>query len=454
MNLLVKSLEIENKWELFAKYHEFGFDPLRWLPKCSNEVNNKKLNIFSELLKRNNLRIKPHYYIYFPYAEKKNIEIIRRLYKINEKIKQEDLKTKKAISIIKLNKDIIYEDDLFINEIKRISEQLKTKIEIDKISIIPSNCKEDFQFILLDHLKPQRGNKSGYTIVTSSNTQATDVTQPLESPIHMKISLTESVNLLNLLGCSIDIRLFPIYDAPNDSFLDKIRKNIDDFTIRYNYTFEDYSSLKLNSLFFGTTSTGNTHKELPNRFDLIKEETQIIITDKFGLLACLSLYIIATLDRQLLDKLDKYGIQEYKLNQLKDLAIRNLTEPKISLGKSIAKFLPNFENKFDVQSHIIATYPISKYGISSIYEISKLTNREIIIEDIPVIDKDVAKFMSKEFLISNPTASASNTNLILVTKELASTVIEELNKNKFEPKIIGKIGKARTKRINFKNKRE
>ena len=62
--------------------------------------------------------------------------------------------------------------------------------------------------------------------------------------------------------------------------------------------------------------------------------------------------------------------------------------------------------------------------------------------------------MSKEFLISNPTASASNTNLILVTKELASTVIEELNKNKFEPKIIGKIGKAGTKRINFKNKRE
>ena len=216
MNLLVKSLEIENKWELFAKYHEFGFDPLRWLPECSNEVNNKKLNIFSEELKRNNLRINPHYYIYFPYAEKKNIEIIRRLYKINEKLKQEDLKTKKAISIMKLDKNIVYENNLFINEIKRISEQLKTKIEIDKISIIPTNCKEDFQFILFDHLKPQRGNKSGYTIVTSSNTQATDVTQPLESPIHMEISLTESVNLLNLLGCSIDIRLFPIYDAPND----------------------------------------------------------------------------------------------------------------------------------------------------------------------------------------------------------------------------------------------
>jgi len=97
----------------------------------------------------------------------------------------------------------------------------------------------------------------------------------------MEISLTESIYLLNLLGCSIDINLFPIYDAPNDNILDKIRKNIDNFTIKFNYSYEDYSSLKLNSLFFGTTATGNIHKELPNRYDLINEDTQIIITDKF-----------------------------------------------------------------------------------------------------------------------------------------------------------------------------
>lgn len=411
-----------------------------------------RINILSEQLKRNNVRINPQYYIHFPYTEKKNVEIIRRVYKLNEKLKQEELKTKKTISIIKLDKDTVYNDDLLIKRLKKVSENIKTKIEIEKISIIPTNTREEFQFILFDHIKPQRGNISGHTVVTNSNTQATDVSQNIESQIHIEISLTESINLLNLLGCSIDIKLFPIYDAPNDSILDSIRKNIDNFTMKYKYTFEDYSSLKINGLFFGATATGNSHKELPNRYDLINEETQIISTGKFGLLACLSLYIITTLDEKLIEKSSKYGIEEEKLNQLKDLAIRNLTQPKIELGKIITKFLPEYGKDFDIQSNILVTHPISKSGISSIYEISKLINREITIYDIPLIDKYIAKFISKEYLISNPTASTSDTNIILLSKELAPTVIEVLSKNKFEPKIIGEIGKKGTTKINFNNK--
>jgi len=196
------------------------------------------------------------------------------------------------------------------------------------------------------------------------------------------------------------------------------------------------------------------HKEIPNKYDLIKEDTQIIITDKVGLLACLSLYTITTLNEKLFEKLNKYGIQENELNQLKELAIKNLTEPKSSLGKIISKFLPDFENEFDLQSHILVTYPISKNGISSLYEISKLINSELIINDIPLIDKDIANFVSKEYLISNPTASTPNTNIIMVSKEMSSTVIDELNKNKFNSKVIGKIGKMGTPRITFNNKKE
>jgi selenophosphate synthase len=341
-----------------------------------------------------------------------------------------------------------------IKKLKKISERLKTKVEIEKVSIIPTNSNEDFQFTLFDHIKTQRGNRSGYTVVTASNTQATDVSQDIESSIHMEISLTESISLLNLLGASTDTRLFPIYDAPNDDLLDKIRKNIDNFTVKYNYSFEDYSSLKLNSLFFGTTATGNTHKEIPNRFDLVKEDTQIIITDKLGLLACLSLYIITTINEKLFEKLNKSGIQETKLKDLKDLAIRNLTEPKTSLGKTITKFLPDFETEFDLQSHILVTYPISKNGISSFYEISKLTNSELIIDNVPLIDKDIANFVSNEFLISNSTASTPNTNMILVSKELSSTVIDELNKNKFNPRVIGRVEKIGATGITFNKKNE
>jgi len=421
-----------------------GFDPLRWLPDCSNELKHEKIDDIANEFKRNNLRIiVPSYYSYFHYPEKKDAEIIRRIYKVDEQFRHEDLKTKKAVTILKYNKNVVYDDDLLVEEIKKLSNLVDSKIEIDKLSIIPTNTAKGFQFILFDHIKSQRGNKTGYTIVTNSNTQVTDVTQPISSPIHMEISLTEAINLLNLVGCTKDIKLYPIYDAPNDEMLDEIRRNIDSFTIKYNYTFEDYSSLKLGGLFFGTTAVGNTHKEIPNKYHLIEQDMQIIVTDRMGLLACLGLYVITTLDEIVVKKLNSYGIDMDKVIQLKDLALKNLTEPKLSLGRMISKYLPNFENQFDIESNILVTHPVSKNGISSFLELSKLINKEIIIDQqqIPYVDKDIATFLTKEHLISNASASTSDTNMIIVSKNFATTVIEELSKHKFNPTIVGKIGK-------------
>ena len=338
---------------------------------------------------------------------------------------------------------MVYDADLILEEIKRISRSIDSKIEIDKLSIIPTNAKKNFHFILFDHIKSQRGNKTGYTVVTNSNTQVTDVTQSIKSPIHMEISLTEAINILNLVGCTKDIKLYPVYDAPNDEMLDEIRRNIDTFTIKYNYTFEDYSSLKLGGLFFGTTAVGNTHKELPNKYQLVEQEMQIIITDKMGLLACLGLYIISMLDEIVIKRMNSYGIDLEKVIQLKDLAIKNLTEPKLSLGRTVSKYLPDFENQFDVNSNILVTHPISRNGISSFKELSQLINKEVIIDQqqIPYIDKDISAFLSKEHLISNTSASTSDTNMIIVSKDLANTIVEELVKHKFNPAIIGKIGK-------------
>jgi len=432
-----------------------GFDPLRWLPDCSNELKHEKFDdIADEFKNRNNLRIIPNHYSYFQYPEKKDAEIIRRVYKIDEEFRHEDLKTKKAVSILKYDKNTVNDEDLLVSEIKKISGSFDTKIEVDKVSIIPTNSKKDFQFILFDHIKTQRGNKTGYTIVTNSNTQATDVTQSIGSPIHMEISFTESISLLNILGCFKDIKLYPIYDAPTDELLDDIRRNIDSYTAKYNYTFEDYSSLKLGSLFFGTTAVGNTHKELPNRYDLIEQDMQIISTDSLGLLACLGLYITTNLDDTVFQKMNKYGIDREKVYQLRDLALKSLTEPKISIGKIISKYLPDFENQFDLQSNILVTHPISKSGIASFVELSKLISNQIIIDDVPYVNKDIKNFILKEHLLSNVSASTPDTNMIIVSKDFAATIIEDLSKHKFNPAIIGRIGKPGKAGVSFHNKNQ
>jgi selenophosphate synthase len=445
-------LSLEENWRLFAEYSNLGFDPLKWLPDCFNELKFEEFGNTVNELKRSNLKfIIPSYYSYFHYPEKKDAEIIRRVYKLDEGFRHEDLKTKKAVSILKLHKNIVYDEIALTERMKKIADSFDTKIEVDKVSMIPTRGKGNSQFILFDHILTHRGNKTGYTIVTNSNTQATDVTQPINSPIHLEIAFTESISLLNLLGCTKDIKLYPVYDAPNEEMLDEIRKNIDRFTIKYNYTFEDYSSLKLGGLFFGTTAVGNTHKEIPNKYELIEPGMQIIVTEKMGVLTFLGLYVINNLDDSVKEKMQNFGIDFSKIIELKDQVLKNLTEPKLLLGKSISKYLPDFENEFDSQSHILVAHTISKKGVSAFYELAKLINKEVLIDQIPYADSSVAKFLAKEYLISNVTASTPETNMLIVSDALAPTIIEELSRHKFNPTVVGKIGNAGKAKVSIRN---
>jgi hypothetical protein len=112
----------------------------------------------------------------------------------------------------------------------------------------------------------------------------------------------------------------------------------------------------------------------------------------------------------------------------------------------VSKYLPDFENQFDASSNILVTHPISKNGITSFKELSQLINKEVIIDQqkIPYVDKDISTFLTKEHLISNISASTSDTNMIIVSKAVATTIMEELSKHKFNPTVVGRIGKPLT----------
>ena len=101
---------------------------------------------------------------------------------------------------------------------------------------------------------------------------------------------------LNLLGCKSSFRIFPIYDAPTENLLDTIRKNLDAFTSRYNIAMDDYSSVKVDSLFFGATAIANTLKEQPIKYEQVEEGMQIIISNKLGTLPAMSIYLLAQMD--------------------------------------------------------------------------------------------------------------------------------------------------------------
>ena len=142
----------------------------------------------------------------------------------------------------------------------------------------------------------------------NSAIQITDPTQGPESEVHSDIVFTTAMENLNLLGCTSGFKLYPIYDAPTEGLLDKIRKNLDTYTSRFNLAMEDYSSLKIGKLFFGATAIANTLKELPIRYDQVEEGMQIIISNKFGTIPSLSLYMLTEMNNNNTKKFEQNNI--------------------------------------------------------------------------------------------------------------------------------------------------
>ena len=218
----------------------------------------------------------------------------------------------------------IGEDPALLSEaLQKFLRSFHSKVAVKKITMALTTYPEA-QWALLDYIELHRGNRVGYIPANNSTTQITDPTQSPESEIHSSIALTARTENLNLLGCTSGFKLFPIYDAPTEEMLDNIRKNLDAFTSRYNLAMEDYSSVKIGKLFFGSTAIANTLKELPTRYDQVEEGMQIIISNKFGAIPPVSLYMLTEMDNSNIAKFEQNNILLNTLSSAKDEAIKSL----------------------------------------------------------------------------------------------------------------------------------
>jgi selenophosphate synthase len=236
-----------------------------------------------------------------------------------------------------------------------------------------------------------------------------------------------------LLGCTAGFRIIPIYDAPDENLLDKIRTNNDMFAAKYNLLLDDYSSLKLGKLFFGATAYAHSTKELPVRYDLIQPGMVLILTDKFGSLTPLSIYTI----NQIGEMNSIIGEHESIDINIKNEIIKSLTQPRFSLGKIISKYCPDFGKEIDTNLNIVGVYPVGSDGILALINLAKISNSHIVINEVPIKYEELARFATDEFLVSNSTASVNGCHLIIAGEDLAPMILEDLRKHNFNPQIIG-----------------
>ena len=437
-------------WDNIYKYKEYGFEPLSWLSTFSNEIDPDLLESSLNKIKGTNWKIIPEWFDWFYKSERKNPEVTRRIYTLSDLyVQQSETGIKKALAIIQLNKELVDNQEKRLDLFSNLINSIKSKCITKKISVINTSSKK--QFALLDFVETRRGNKVGYIIANNYITQVTDVLSSPESDLHCKITVAGVIENLNLLGCIDEYKIFPIYDAPKEEMLDVTRQNLDSITLSNNIYMEDYSSLKIGNLFFGATATATTYKEIPTRYTEIEEEMNVIITDKFGSIIPLSLFLLTKINEENISVFEKHGIVITKLENEKDNIINNLSHPRFELGKLINKYCPAFEGKFDKASHITAVFPISTQGILAIKKLVDYIDHEIIIDKIPIKNKEMSSYAVKEYLVQHSTSSFNGCHLIIASRECTDSIIQDLKKIHLEPDVIGKVGKKGKPLLNIKD---
>src|SRR5918911_1817119 len=417
---------------------------------CSNEVDPHVLKSALTSIKRSSIKLTPSWFDAFYHVDGKLPELTRRTFALASPVKDKEVEVKRAISIFRIHKGIgEYApslSELFQNFFKIFS----TKVSISSTAAVLTEHQEA-QFGMLDYIELHRGDKVGYLPAATSVTDITDITQAPDSDIHSSIAMTSAIERLNLLGCGIpsSFKLFPAYDAPTEEILDRIRLNLDAFTSRYNLAMEDYSSLKMGKLFYGTSAVATTTKELPIRYQQVEEGMEIMITNQFGGLPAVSLYVLGRMDSESIAKYEHNNVHFNDIIAAKDDAIKSLSEPHFALGKIISKYCPEFDTPFDKNMHVTAVHPVEARGIFALEALAELTNSHLVVNKLPVRNEEIAKFATKEFLVENATASVNGCHILIATKDVLNLITEDLKKHNFAPERIGFVGKKGAASIAF-----
>ena len=445
----------ENFWEHINLYRKLGFDPLRWIPSCSNEVDIHVLKAALAEVKHSHIKVSPSWFDSFYHIDGKIPELTRRVYSLVNPAMDKEVEVKRALAVFRIHTGSGEHAPLLSKALENFFKIFNSKLSVTSASAVLTEHKAA-EFGMFDYIQLHRGDKIGYMPAVTSVTQVTDVTKEPDADLHSNIAMTSAIELLNLLGCDMksspSSKLFPIYDAPSEEMLDKIRSNLDAFTSRCNLALEDYSSLKLGKLFYGTSAVSTTTKDLPTKYDQIEEGMEIIITNKFGGLSALGLYTLASMDSE--KNIAKYeqngGMPFANITQAKDEALKNLSEPHFALGKIIANYCPDFETTYDKQMHITAVYPVGPQGVFALGALAELANVQLMInKELPIRNEEIAKFVTRDFLIENATASLNGCHIIVATKDVANLIMEELRKHNFAPERIGFVEKKGSWSVSF-----
>lgn len=432
----------DNFWEIVEEYRRLGSDPLRWISSCTIQADPEIVREALADIKRSTIKITPSWFDSYPHIEGKEPELTRRIYDFPNPVIDREVEVKRALTFFRLHSATVESFKTLAEALQNFLSGFHTKVTVSSAQVTITEHK-DSEFALFDYIALHRGNKDGHMPALTTFTPITDITAAPDAEIHTKIAIAAAIERLSLLGCGSPslYKFYPIYDAPSEELLDRIRRNLDSVTAQHNLPMEDYSSLKRGKLFYATSAVAITNKEMPTWYDQVEEGMGVMLTNKFGGLAAASLHAMTLMEPANAEKFEKAGIAISRIVAARDDALKSLSEPRFALGKVIAKYCPDFGSPFDKQSHIAAVCPVGAKGIFALADLAHLTNSNIVVKSIPMRDEEMTNLAVREFIVENATASQNGCHVIIATNDVLNLVAQDLSQHRFSPEFIGHMGK-------------
>ncbi|MEJ2778204.1 SelD-related putative sulfur metabolism protein [Stygiolobus sp. RP850M] len=346
----------------------------------------------------------------------------------------------RAISLIQVNQETAGDPKAFANFLYNAYTSIKTnrKLTIGKGHSIVTT-KKDGEVAVLDLFRLEGKLEKSYTVANNDTIQIVD---PLDNPgsqTQVDVAISNSLNDLFAKGVFQDLTVIPVADAPNEELKDKLLKNYENFTRKYNMELKNDVQPSTKTLMMGATVIGKSDHELPTFYDQVDENMVIVTTRYFGELTPINVHLWVLAVPELVELMESRGISFSKLEEVKIQALRVMSRPNVHVAKIIYNHLPEFGKAFYKEDHIAMTTDVTGPGIFVIKEFAEKAKVNVELDSIPVINRDICEFATENFIIPNSTIGTNGATVMFVNKKVADQLLDELEKVGESPQVIGRV---------------
>jgi Selenophosphate synthase len=420
-----------------AKYKRMGLNPLSLATGCAVKVDlidtvYPALEKIRAKLLENNIELMPR--------EDTDIFISRESETLKRVINGGEFDADRAVSLIQVNQETAGNPEKFAEFLMRVYTGVKTRrrLVVGKgHSIVTTNPRGEVA--VLDLIKLDGGRLKSYTLANNDTIQIVD---PLEDPgtqMQVDVGVSNSLNDLFTKGAFQDLKMIPVADAPDPELKEKLMRNFENFSRRYNVPVIDEVQPSTGTLMIGATILGRSDHELPTFYDRVDEGMEILVTRPVGELTPINVHMWLLTVPELLELMESRGITLGKVEEVKSKALRYMSVPNFATAKVIYEHLPEFGGTFDKDSHVAMTTDVTGPGIFVIKEFADKAKVDVELYDIPVVDRDICEFATENFIIPNSTAGTNGATVLFASRKVIDDVAQRLQRDGLEPRVIGRV---------------